>query len=98
MNNHLTAEQIIEEALEVSMQEYPKTLLDKLFHRAPSETKLESLSIRYLTERMMDAENAKENAERGQYEIFKDALRIIGMYDPKEEMKFYQKHLQQTKF
>lgn len=85
------AQQIIQEALEVAMVETPKTFVDKLFHREPSFSKLKSSGIRYLTDRLIKAEEAKMEAEYKRDEVIKEALRVIGQFDPKEQIAFYNK-------
>lgn len=85
----MTAIEIIQEALEVAFNDTPKTLLDKLFYREPSESKLKSSAINYLTNRVLKAEDSQRKAEQRLYEIHREALHIIEQFSPDEALKFY---------
>lgn len=87
----MKAEQIIQEALEVGVMETPTSFIDKLFYCEPSREKLQSRSIWYLTNRIIQAREDKEKAEIEKHAIFREALRIIAMFDPKKEQEFFQK-------
>ena len=86
---------IIKEALEFGYEaesfENNKSPLKWLFHREPSDSKMKSSAIRYLTRRIIQVEADKEIAEKKYYEVKREALRVIEQFSPKEAIKFYEK-------
>ena len=88
-----TAQEIIQEALEVAIHEYPKSILDRLFYREPSESKIKSSAIRYLADRIIKSENDKEEYGKKLYDAVKEATRFIEQRSPEEARIFYQKYM-----
>jgi hypothetical protein len=88
-----TGSEIIQEALEVKYQEEPKTFIDKLFYREPSESKLKSSAIMHLTDKFITERHRADQSEQKMYEGIRESLRFIEQRDPEEARRLYQKYL-----
>lgn len=84
---------IIEEALEVTYKEQPKTFLDRLFNREPSESKMKSSAIVYLTDKYIAERDRADKAEQRMYEGIRECLRFIEQREPEEAKRIHQKFL-----
>ena len=83
------AREIIQEALEVAYDEQPKTFLDRFFHREPSEKKLKSSAIWYLTERIQKEQDKAIKAKKEADQIIRFVLREAEQYSPELTRKIY---------
>lgn len=89
----MEAQEIIQEALEVGRERHQETFLGKLFFIGPSESKIKSNMILYLTDKFITERNRADKAEQKMYEGISDCIGFVEQREPQEARYLRQKYL-----